>query len=104
MCEAGRKWLLCIDEWMTGTYSLEFVLFFPQLFVLREGSAVKLLIGKATCDFLITGKSDDIKYFIKALVKAFRVDKAAIVVSFRFLGCDIDVRDDSLEVSMWDYL
>lgn len=65
---------------------------------------MRLMAGKATGDFLVRGKVEDILNYMRELYKKFKVGKISIGGSFRFIGCEVDVGDEMVELSMWDYL
>lgn len=70
----------------------------------REESKIELLLAKTKDDFLVSGKFDDVKNYMQELGKEFTVGKVSIGGTFRFIGCEIDIGDKIVKISMWDYL
>lgn len=96
--------MLKIEDWMMKEYGMERVFGVPQLFVKREATRIELLIAKATDEFLVSGKTEDARNFMRELGKAFKVGKVAIGGTFRFISCEVDVGDDVLKMSLRDFL
>lgn len=104
MTDAGRQWLLRAEDWMLGKAGMMRVDGINQLFVKRDGSTIKLIVAKVIDDFLIAGKTSDIREFLNDLSDEFEVGNTAIGGNFRFNGCEIEVGCDAIEISMWGYL
>ena len=101
--DAGRQWATTVETWMIDTYGLTRIAGIEQLYVLREGSCIKLIVGKATDDFLVAGKSADVEAFFSALGQRFEVGKQTIGGTFRFNGGEIVDRSDGIQLSMQSY-
>lgn len=41
---------------------------------------------------------------MRELSRTFMGGKECVGGNFRFMGCEVDVRDEIVELSMWDYL
>lgn len=104
LTDAGRQWLLRAENWLLGDAGMERVDGVNQMFTRKHGDKIKLIVAKVIDDFLVVGNTADIKLFFRELGGEFDVGKTAIGGAFRFNGCEIDVRDDMIELSMWDYL
>lgn len=55
---------------------------------------------KATDDFFVSGKAENVKHFMRELGNEFTVCKVSIGGIFRFIGCEIDVGEEVIEMSM----
>lgn len=104
MADAGRQWQMRAENWLLGKAGMERIDGVNQMFVRRDSGRIKLLVAKVVDDFLITGRTEDIKAFMKELAEEFEVGKTAIGGAFKFNGCEIDVGADVIELSMWEYL
>lgn len=104
MRDAGRQWLLKIEEWMVNDYEMERIPGVPQLLVKRSAAQIKLLVAKSTDNLIVPGKSEDIRHFMRGSEKALKLGKLSIGGTIRFMGCEVDVGDELVELSMWDYL
>lgn len=104
MTDAGRQWLLRVDDWLLRTLGMSGVGGVNQVFVRKKGDKIVLLIAKVIDDFLIAGKTEDIREFMRELSKEFEVGKVTIGGTFYFNGCEIDVGTNAIELSMWEYM
>lgn len=104
MVDAGRQWLLRVEDWLLGSAGMNRVDGVNQIFTRTEGGRIKTIVAKVIDDFLVAGSTEDIKGFFKELSGEFQVGKTAIGGLFRFNGCEIDVGRDAVELSMWDYI
>lgn len=68
---------MAVEHWILDDkiYGLERVFGVPQLFLKWEFSRIKLIVEKATEDFLVSGKLDDIRHVMLELSQAFNVVK-----------------------------
>lgn len=85
-------------------YGLERLFGVPQLFIKRETTGIILIISKATDYFLLSVRLEYIRDLMRKLSKAFKVWKFSIGGTFRFMDLEINVGDEMVDVSMWDYL
>lgn len=103
MTEAGRQWLLRVEDWMMTTADMKRVEGVNQLFVKEKDGKIALIVAKVIDDFLIAGRTEYINDFIRELGREFVIGNTAIGGSFRFNGCEIEVSAAAIELSMWEY-
>lgn len=66
MRDAGRQWILKIEDSMLKQYGVERAFGVSQLIVKRDASRIVLLVAKATDDLLVViGKVEDVKHFMR---------------------------------------
>lgn len=71
MADARRQWLLRIEDWIMGTAGMTRVDGVNQLFIKRDGQDIKLIIAKVINNFLIAGRIENIRIFIRELGREF---------------------------------
>lgn len=88
--DAGRQWMLTVEEWMLSTAGMVRVFGVSQLFVKQNNKgSIILLVAKLSDDFLVAGKLGGIDDFTRDLQARFIVGKIVDGPVYTFGGCDI---------------
>lgn len=94
--EAGRQWMLAVEEWMLNEAGLTRVSGVGQLFMKRTNlkhksgkSKILLIVAKLSDDFLVAGLHAEIDAFMDALKKRFIVGRIVDGPLYHFGGCEI---------------
>lgn len=103
--EAGRQWMLVVEDWLLSEAFFTRVFGISQLFVKRNRHGkIVLIMAKLTDDFLIAGMPKDIEEFAFQLKTRFEVGKIAKGPTHNFGGCEILVQENGdIILSMAEY-
>eukprot|EP00177_Eucheuma_denticulatum_P007832 GFKZ01014258.1.p1 GENE.GFKZ01014258.1~~GFKZ01014258.1.p1 ORF type:complete len:1202 (-),score=97.36 GFKZ01014258.1:1881-5486(-) len=103
--EAGRQWMLVIEEWMLTDGKMQRVHGLSQLFIRRDKTGgIILLVAKLSDDFLMAGSQSALHEFSDSIHRRFEVGKLVKGPAYQFGGCDIKYHtngDVSMEMSKY---
>lgn len=106
--EAGRQWMLAVEDWMLNKAGLTRTPGVAQLFAKRTKhsnrsgkSKILLLVAKLSDDFLVAGTTAEIDSFMNALKTRFVVGRIVDGPLYHFGGCEIRTHDNG-DISMMD--
>lgn len=103
--EAGRQWMICIEDWMLTKGRLERLLGISKMFTRCNEKGKKiLLVPKRTNDFVVAGTTKDIRQFMNAMGQKFVIGKICKGPRHKFGGCNIVVESNGdIKSSMNEY-
>lgn len=83
MTDAGKQWLLRIDDCMLVKAGMERAVGVIQVIVRKKGGEAYVIVAKVIDAFLVSGRTDDIKAF-------FLVNHRQIIFGKTAVGAHLD--------------